>query len=108
MNKEEAKNLPKYTPNQLLKDLPDFLKDPANYNKIQKDLIDCLAGKHSHSEMIGWAQCLECQGKMADLRNKINKYGFTSPNQYFAWKKVMDVITGKTVDQKVKLKKYND
>lgn len=92
MNKEEALKLPKYTPNPLFAGLPARLKDPKNFNKIQKTLLECLAGQHSHSEMTDWSKCITCQNKAANLRNKINSLGFTSSKQYYEWKKIMDIM----------------
>lgn len=98
MTPEEVKKFPKYTPSPYLKDLPDFLKDPKNYNKIQKALLNTLAGPHSHSEMLGWAGCKTCQNKIANLRGTMNKLGFTSPRQYYAWKKTMEFIVNRKLN----------
>ena len=80
---------PRYKPNPILAGLPDFVKDPANYNKIQMDLLNALGGAHSHSDMVTWASCLNCQNKLVNFRDTMNKIGFKSPQQYIAWKRVM-------------------
>ncbi len=57
---------PKYQPNRFLKDLPAYLKDPANYEKVNKLIIETLASKHSHGEVIDWAKCAACQRRFAE------------------------------------------
>lgn len=89
------KTFPKYIPNLLLKDLPEFLKDPLNYNKIQKALLNTLAGQHSHSEMVTWANCINCQNKMRNHAELMRKFGFKTPQQYMAWKKIIASMINK-------------
>lgn len=93
---------PKYTPNPLIADLPDYLKDPANYEKIQRQLLDALASTHSHSDMEEWSACLDCQKRMMEHANLMRKLGFKKPGQYLAWKKVHETIAGR-----ISLPKYN-
>ena|SRR3990172_4435196 len=83
---------PKANKVSVLAGLPEYLKDRANYPKVQKALLETLATKHSHSEMIEWAGCVSCQRKMIYHAEMVRKLGFTSPAQYFAWKKVMQEI----------------
>ena len=92
MNKEEAKKLPKYKQNPLLQGLPDYLKDPANFKKVQKALFDVLQSSHSHSEIIDWHECFPCQQRVRDHKEMMLKLGFKSPAQYSEWQKVMDTI----------------
>lgn len=89
----------------VLAGLPEYLKDPANYPKIQKALLETIASKHSHGDIIEWGGCIECQRKMHDHGEMVRKLGFTSPAQYYAWKKVHQQIEE---HQLVKLRKYND
>ncbi|MDO8094437.1 MAG: hypothetical protein Q6360_13245 [Candidatus Brocadiales bacterium] len=90
---------PKALPNPLFDDLPKALKDPENYKKVQKLLIEALATRCSHSDMEGWAKCLECQAAKVNRENVMNKLGFKSMAQYMAWKKVHEII-----DRRVKLR----
>jgi len=104
MNKKDAQNLPKYTPNPIFKDLPAYLKDPRNYYKVRNDLLNTLAGKHTHSEMQKWANCLTCQNKLVNFREEVRKFGFTSPAQFMTWQKTMDLMIN---PRRTPLKKYN-
>lgn len=95
MTPKEAKQLPIYTPNPLLAELPDYLKDPANFKKIQRALLDTLATSHSHSEVIDFTKCFHCQVKVQDLAEMKNKLGFRSAAQYLEWKKTHELIITK-------------
>lgn len=75
--------------NPIFLGMPEYLKDPANYEKIQKTIIESFAGKHSHGEVVEWAACFACQKRFAERGHVIKKFGFRSPKQYMAWKKVM-------------------
>ena len=87
MNQEKAKKLPKYIGNPLLKDMPQYLKDPKNFKKIQRELLETLSTRHSHSEIIDFAECFDCQQKVKDHAKLMRKH-FTSPQQYMEWQKV--------------------
>lgn len=92
-------------PHPLLASLPTHLKDPANYEKIQKFIIETLASKHSHSDIMEWAGCGSCQRRFAERGNAIKKLGFKSPAQYALWKRVHEMIRTTKRD---KLKKYDE
>ena len=83
---------PKGNKVHVLTGLPEYLKDRANYPKIRKALIETLANKHSHSDMLEWSSCVSCQNKMHDHAEMIRKLGFTSPQQYRAWCQVHEEI----------------
>jgi two-component SAPR family response regulator len=86
---------PKYQPNPLTVNLPDYVKDPANYEKIRKALLDCLATKHSHSDAEEWSKCTECMRQVEEHKLMMKKFGFTSPQQYKAWQKTHETIKKK-------------
>ena len=92
LSKKQANNLPRYKPNSLFANLSPFVKDPANYNKIQKILLNELAGPHTHSEMTNWANCRTCQDKSQERIMLMRKLGFTSAAIYLGWKKTMEQI----------------
>ena len=96
------KTFPKYRPNPLFAGMPDYLKDPDNYEKIQRALLDAGATRHSHAEVIDWAGCRECQKKQWARKEMMKKLGFQSGRQYLEWKKVHD-----TIKSRVQLPKYN-
>lgn len=80
-------DLPKYVPNPLLDALPEHLKDPENYEKIQIALLETLATLHSHGDMLEWGECADCMGKLRDHRNMMLQLGFKTPQHYQAWQK---------------------
>lgn len=83
---------PKAKLHPLLAQLPDHLKDPANYEKVQKTILQSFMGKHSHGEVLEWATCKDCQKLFATRRTVLKKLGFKNAAQYMAWKKVHEVI----------------
>src|SRR3990167_1060975 len=97
-DKPDISKFPKYTPNPIFRGLPQHLKEPKNYEKIQRVLLETLAGRHSHGEMETWAKCLRCQNKLREHGDMMRKLGFKSGKQYMAWKKVMHAITNPRFD----------
>lgn len=87
---QSLKQTPKVHP--LLAKMPKHLKDPGNYEKIQRALLETLASKHSHGEMAEWARCIPCQRKVEDHRNMMVGLGFDSPAHYRIWKKIHETI----------------
>ena len=102
----EKLNLLKPSPitDALLKSMPPHLKDPKNFEKIQRALLDTLAGRHSHAEVFDWAKCKTCMGKRRDHALMMRKLGFTSGAMYLVWKKIHTKIQD---FQKVRFPKYN-
>lgn len=78
----------KPAPSPIFLGMPEYLKDPKNFEKIQKTVIETLAGKHSHGEVIEWAKCIACQKRFHERRELLKKLGFRGPQQYMAWVKV--------------------
>lgn len=102
--KKEIKpdTFPKHAPNPLLAGLSDYLKDPANYESVQRQLLEALASPHSHSDILEWGKCAECGPKIKAHRETMKKLGFKSSAQYMAWKRVHETIKGR-----IPLPKYN-
>lgn len=99
---------PDYTPNPIFKGLPVYLKDPANYEKIEMAIYDSMAlgGKPcSHSEMLNFGTCKKCDRRLWARREMMRKLGFRDAAQYMEWKKVIHEMKGLT--KKVALPKYN-
>lgn len=88
-----AKTFPRYKGHPILKDLPVSLKDPANYDKIRRAILDTLATGHSHSELYQYVNCKLCSSKMIERRMLLKRLGFKSPAQYMAWQAVHHAIT---------------
>lgn len=95
----------KPTPHPIFFGMPEHLKNPDNYEKIQKTIIESLAGKCSHGEIIEWAGCPKCQKRFAERGQVIKKLGFSSMKQYMAWQKVHQEIRNLN---RVAFAKYDD
>lgn len=89
---EEKPNIIPFKPNPLFLGMPDYLKDSANYEKIQKTIIEAGATKHSHGDLETFAACVPCQVKQHERAETMRKLGFRSGAQYMAWRKVMEMI----------------
>jgi len=85
----DPSSFPKYTPNPYLASIPTFLKDPKNYKKVQKVIIEALASKHSHGEIVEWVKCAACQRRFHEKGDVLKKLGFQSPRHYLVWQKIM-------------------
>lgn len=72
----------------LVATMPPHLKDPKNFNKIRKLILETLASTHSHGEVIEWAKCVGCQKRFAERGAVLRKLGFKSPAQYMVWKRI--------------------
>jgi hypothetical protein len=76
----------------LIAQIPEHLKNPANYLKMQAAILETLATTHSHGEVVDWAKCVACQKRFREHGEFIKKLGFRTPRHYFAWKKIMETI----------------
>lgn len=83
---------PRTIPHPLVGNLPEHLKDPKNYQKIRKALLETLASTHSHSDITEWAGCTSCMERMQKHGDLVRKLGFTSTAQFRAWLKVHEII----------------
>lgn len=89
----------------VLAGLPQYLKNPENYDKVRKTIIETLAGSCSHGEIIEWAGCAKCQRRFAEKGALIKKLGFKSMAQYLTWQKIHEEIRNM---QRMSLKKYDE
>lgn len=94
----------------LLEKLPKRLKDPANFEDIQKAIIAASSNGHTHKKIAEWARCEECQALFNERGSVIKKQGFKSPEQYAAWRSVHAEIRRRfpTMDWKDKPKPSKD
>lgn len=102
---EAPKSLPKTLKVPITLALPKYLKDPANYDKINKFIIQSLASKHSHGEIVDWAKCAACQRRFAERSGVLKKLGFPSIRHYMAWKRIHEQMRSLVRDR---LPKYNE
>jgi hypothetical protein len=76
----------------LIAGLPEHLKDPRNYEKVQRAVLEAFAGKHSHGEITEWAGCADCQKRFAERRHVLKSFGFKNAAQYMAWRAIHEAI----------------
>lgn len=110
MNEEEkvdtsgtGETLRSSAPHPILSTFPAYLKDPKNYNKIQRTVLESLASKHSHGEIVEWAACAGCQRRFAERGELLKKLGFASPAHYMIWNQIH-----RTIKERVPFAKYDD
>lgn len=85
----------KLAPHPLIAAMPAHLKDPANYMKIQKALLDAGSTTHSHGEVLEWASCIKCQKAQNNRLLMMKAMGFTSKAMYMVWRRINHEILNK-------------
>ena len=93
--KLDLKQTPKLEPNPIFKDLPERLKDPKNFPKIEIELFKILKTDHKHKTVRAYVTCAWCQNKLKLRQNRMKAIGFASYGQYVEWRKIMQIITNK-------------
>ena len=81
---------PKVDP--VLASFPSNLKDPANFLKVKKAILDAGATRHSHAEVVNWAGGISCQRKQWDRKEMMKRLGFRSGQHYLIWCKIHEEI----------------
>ena len=105
MDEQVPKNLPARLPqNNLLVSLPRHLKDPANYEKIQRAIFEAGASTCDHSDVYEWAGCMKCQRKQWNRKETMRRLGFETGHQYLLWRRAHEQIRSLRRDP---LPKYN-
>lgn len=93
--KLDLKTVPKLKPNPIFNGLPDSLKDPKNFKKIENKLRLSLLSDHKHSTMKGYTKCKRCQDKFKKRQILMKEIGFVDIKQYMEWKRIMSIIIQK-------------
>lgn len=104
----ETPNIDFQTPKQphpLIASLPKHLKEPENFDKIQRFIYESLASKHSHGDILEWSACASCQRRFSERSMVLKKLGFQSAAQYMVWKRTHEMIKSLKRDR---LEKYDD
>lgn len=86
----------------ILDGLPEYVKHPKNYMKIQKALLETLSCGKSHGDPSEMIHCKKCAVNMVERRRLMKRFGFTSSAQYMAWRK-----THEEIKKHMPLDKYN-
>lgn len=90
MNTPDIKFAPVVNPH--LASLPEFTRDPRNFHKIQKALLETLVCHTSHSEPLDVFKCKKCTKNMIERRKLMEKFGFKSPEQYMEWRREHEAV----------------
>jgi len=98
----EAPKLPKALQPSILAGLPEYLKDPNVYDKVQKAIVSSIQSSCTHSDPSEWMSCRKCGEKMAERRALLKRLGFKSPAQYMQWKKVHEMMRTELRDPLIK------
>lgn len=93
MKKELWPELKKLHP--VVANLPEELKDPKCFKRIEKKIFEASKTGHDHKSLITWNKCKHCQQKFLERRALVKKLGFATYEQYLTWKKIMDIIVNK-------------
>lgn len=93
MKKPKLSIKPRQDP--LTANLPEYLKNPANYEEIQKIILKSFATSCSHGSPAEMAVCPKCTEKMLERRKTLKKLGFKNPAQFMAWQKIHTTIRQK-------------
>jgi len=95
MKKLDLKTVPKLKPNPLFKGMRATLKDPANFEAVERRLMLSLRSGHDHKTVSAYVKCVECQQKREERKTLMKKEGFKSMAQYMEWKKIHTIIKDK-------------
>lgn len=90
--------------NKIFKGFPKSLKDPKSYKKVERELADILKCNHTHKTVLEYSRCPGCKMRLMKRRLAMKRLGFTSPQQYYEWRKIMSLMLSKQFT-KVKVKK---
>lgn len=111
MNEKEQPQLSPIQPKpNLLNGLPQYLKEPKNYDKVRKFLFDILASRCGHSDPASWYTCQKCLKRIRQFREALKKLGFRSVPQYYQWRRVHEMMQKQLKGEfkKDPLQKYDD
>lgn len=100
----DHKHFPKLKTHAIVKNMPAHLKDPANYDKIQKAILEAGATRHSHGEIEDWAKCTKCQMALANRSETMKKLGFQTGTHYIIWRRIHEQMK---LIERDPLSKYN-
>ena len=95
MKKETLNKIKNAKPNPIFERLSDELKDPKNFEKIERKIANTMLSDHKHATIKQFIKCKRCEAKRQKRAKVIKELGFTSPEQYQNWKKVLHKIINK-------------
>lgn len=92
LTKEEIENVKE---NPMFDTLPEKLKDPKCFKKIETKLSNIMISDHKHKSVQTFVRCKRCLAKMNKKNEAIKELGFKDSIQYQHWKKVMQILRAK-------------
>lgn len=102
---EIVQELPKTLPKvSIFIGMPQYLKEPKNYEKVCNALYEAGNSKCSHSDIFEYSICHKCAPARLNRLNMMKKLGFRDGQQYLAWRRVMENMRTYHRDE---LEKYN-
>jgi len=94
--KEKIEALPAHP---LLEGIPDGVKSVEAYVVIELELFNIVNSHHKHKKISVWLKCKHCQKRHTMQTERILRYGFKDRTQYSLWRKVMDIIYKKQINE---------
>lgn len=95
MKKELLNKIAKAKENPVFEGLSEELKDPDNFQKIEKKIVNTMVSDHKHANIKQFINCKRCQDKVRKKAETIKKSGFKDFTQYQNWKKIMFIMINK-------------
>jgi len=95
MDKFTIEQIGKAKENHVFDGLSDDLKDPKNFEGIEKKIANTMVSDHKHKVVSTFIKCKRCQTKVAKKSEMIRELGFKDMNQYQNWRKVMNIVINK-------------
>lgn len=72
--------------------IPDTLKTPKEYLRIEKTLKRIMVSDHAHAKVSAFLKCKRCKAKLDKRREFIKKEGFADFQEYLRYRNIMQTI----------------
>jgi hypothetical protein len=103
---EVAKTLPKELPKvSVFEGMPEYLKDPNNFEQIYKTIYEAGNSRCSHSDVLEYSVCKKCEGARTKRVLTMRKLGFRNGQQYLAWLRTHQNLRVYHKDELAKIKR---
>lgn len=95
MKKQTLNKIKNAKENPIFEGLSDKLKDPKNFEAIERKIANTMISDHKHTTIKQFIKCKRCQDKVRKKAEMIKEMGFKDFAQYQNWKRVLSVIINK-------------
>jgi hypothetical protein len=92
--------LTKYKANPILRGLPEHLKDPKSYKRVEQRLRMAMVSDHKHKDMKSFSECVRCRKKVKRKTEIMKEEGFKSYEQLMEWRRVQQIMNNGTFEFK--------